>query len=118
LLTYRNASVIARWTLLPVVAVVALFIELLAFSMNADASSKAIYCMALIVAAALIVLMCVGIAPSHKRVVAVVTFVVVAAFVVKFVPYPNVGLPFGYWVYPNRAIKAFLECPNVGGISI
>lgn len=37
----------------------------------------------------------------------------VAAFVVKCVPYPNVGLPFGYWAYPNRAIASFLECPNV-----
>lgn len=27
--------------------------------------------------------------------------------------YPNLGLSFGYWKYPNRAIASFKECSNV-----
>ena len=27
--------------------------------------------------------------------------------------YPNIGLRFGYWRYPNRAVAAFESCPNV-----
>jgi hypothetical protein len=111
--TFKSASVVARWTVLPLVAVIALYIAMGVIATNVNASSEAIFYMALFGTAALFILMCVGIAPAYRRVVAVATFVVVVAFVVKFVPYPNVGLPFGYWVYPNRAIKAFLECHNV-----
>lgn len=42
----------------------------------------------------------------------------VSLFVVECVPYPNIGLPFGYWTYPNRALRAFLECRNVHDVRI
>lgn len=100
--------VVARWALLPVVAAVALYIALFA-----NFLPRGLLYVALLPAAALFILMCARIAPSHKRTVAVATFLIAAAFVMRFVPYPNIGLPFGYWVYPNRAITAFLECPNV-----
>lgn len=44
--------------------------------------------------------------------------VFMAVFVVQCVSYPNVGLPFGYWFYPNRAIAAFLKCPNVHSVKV
>lgn len=67
----------------------------------------------LLPAAALFVLMCVRIAPSLKRPVAVTASIAAAFFLVQCAPYPNLGLPFGYWGYPNRAINAFLKCQNV-----
>ena len=39
-------------------------------------------------------------------------------FVVQCLPYPNVGLPVGYWAYPNRAIAAFRNCPNVHSVEL
>jgi hypothetical protein len=110
--TSRNDSV-ARWIALPILAFIVWFIALVVFTRSAGASSSGIFYFVLFLAAALFVVMCVGMAPSHRRVVAIVTLLAVTSFVVKCVPYSNIGLPFGYWVYPNRAIKAFLECPNV-----
>lgn len=55
----------------------------------------------------------VRVAQRHRRKVAVCALLAIAAFLVQCVPYPNIGLPFGYWAYPNHAIKAFLSCPNV-----
>lgn len=55
----------------------------------------------------------VRVAHRHRRKVAAAALLAIAAFLVQCVPYPNIGLHFGYWAYPNRAITAFLSCPNV-----
>lgn len=55
----------------------------------------------------------VRVAQRHRRKVAASAVLAIAAFLVQCVPYPNIGLHFGYWAYPNRAITAFLSCPNV-----
>jgi hypothetical protein len=103
----------ARWAALPIVAVVASYIAFGFIALVGGNPSRGTLYIAAIPAMALIILVSAGLAPSHKRIVAILSFALVAAFAVKIVPYPNIGLPFGYWVYPNRAMKAALECPNV-----
>jgi hypothetical protein len=107
--TIKNAFVYARWALIPLIALATSYVSMLASSLL----KGTLFWVLFPVAAILILLLCVRLAPAHKRFVAISLLLAGAVFVVQYLPYPNVGLHFGYWRYPNRAISAFRSCPNV-----
>jgi hypothetical protein len=107
--SFKNALVFARWALIPVIALAASYIALV----SASLLRGTFYWVLFPIAAVLLLLICVRLAPTHKRIVAISVLLAGAVFAVQYLPYPNVGLHFGYWRYPNRAISAFRSCPNV-----
>ncbi len=111
----RSAWVVAHWTIFLLAAVVVWCMTALALTAGIPESTlnRVVVCALLVVSVTIYFVLYVKVSKSHKPKIAVVSLLAVAAFVVQCVPYPNVGLPFGYWAYPNRAITAFLNCPNV-----
>jgi len=112
---HRNTHAIARWALLLIVVAAFALVSPIAHMGIVVIPPTALLVVSL---AAIFILLCVRIAPSHKRLVAFLALLGPAAFVAQYAATPNVGLPFGYWAYPNRAIKAFLKCPNVNSATL
>lgn len=105
-----HALAVTRWALLLIVVAVFVLVAPIAHLGIVLIPPVALL---VVLTAAIFILLCVWISPSHKRTVAVLALLGPATFVVQYGAIPNVGLPFGYWAYPNRAINAFLKCPNV-----
>lgn len=109
---HRNAHALAatRWALLLIVVTAFVLVSPVAYAGVVVIPPTALL---VVLVAAVFVPLCAWIAPSHKRIVGVFAVLGPVVFVVNYAPVPNLGQPFGYWAYPNRAINAFLKCPNV-----